>query len=286
MSIIQMTRKAVKVLITGISWRHPLIRIWVGAVNPFDWLWRQAKGLRYLPPYSIRVRSTGLTNQFGGERFFRLGLKVCALLREHTGLTHYSRVLELGCGSGRNALAIAKTVGNVKYVGMDIERISLAWCQKDRFLQGHGYQFDFLDVENQEYNPSGQYKASEYVFPYSEGAFDIVFLISVFTHMLTEDVKNYIGEIARVLAPSGMCMLSTFLVDLGGSSRMSQFPYKDKEHFYNNVRIPEIMVGYETGFIQREFVKHGMRLKESPIIGSWENTVEAFGQDILLFEKQ
>jgi hypothetical protein len=46
-------------------------------------------------------------------------------------------------------------------------------------------------------------------FPYSDAGFAFVCLISVFTHILSDAVQNYVRETGRVLKP-GAILLSAF----------------------------------------------------------------------------
>ena len=63
------------------------------------------------------------------------------------------------------------------------------------------------------YNPTGHYLNSEYRLPFPDGDFGVVFLCSVFTHMLPDGVANYIREISRVLKRGGRCVSSFFLLN-------------------------------------------------------------------------
>ncbi len=40
-----------------------------------------------------------------------------------------------------------------------------------------------------------------------------VLLTSVFTHMLPQDMDNYLSEVARVLKPDGRCLITYFLLN-------------------------------------------------------------------------
>ena len=45
-------------------------------------------------------------------------------------------------------------------------------------------------IYNKKYNPAGKCKWSEYGFSFETQSFDSVFLTSVFTHMLPQDMDN------------------------------------------------------------------------------------------------
>src|SRR3954462_10798404 len=92
-------------------------------------LWRQAsrvldlchhlanRGESALPPPSLRT--------IGGGDFHTIGSLNVRHLKEFTSLEG-KRVLEVGCGCGRNALAL--TSYDVQYDGFDIHRPYIDWC--------------------------------------------------------------------------------------------------------------------------------------------------------------
>lgn len=43
-------------------------------------------------------------------------------------------------------------------------------------------------------------------------SFDFVFLTSVFTHLLPEDMNNYFSEVVRVLTHARRCLITYFLL--------------------------------------------------------------------------
>ena len=96
-SLLRVARRHFK----GVSWQHPVVSRVLLSLDPVDYLVRLPRGLAYLPKYSIRVRSNGVTGQFGGGRFARFGALIASYLQRYAGVTPSSRVLEIGCGCGR-----------------------------------------------------------------------------------------------------------------------------------------------------------------------------------------
>jgi SAM-dependent methyltransferase len=283
-------KRLAKKLFPGVGWQHPVVNIAFRGIDPVDYLVRRFQGLNGLPPYSIRVRSNGVNRQFGGRYFRYNGQLLCRMLQQHAGLTERSSVLEIGCGCGRTAFALADVLQDGGYVGMDIERVVLESCRTNRRLAEKHFRFDFLDVQNSEYNPDGRHPASSYVFPYPDATYDVVFLVSVFTHMMSADVRAYISEIARMLRPGGTCMLTTFLMDRGPHAAEWAFLYeRDEAHYYNEA-MPEVAVGYFLEFFQRRFAARGMLPASEPLYGSWRRepvsgSISGFPQDLLVFRK-
>lgn len=286
-----MIKKALKSIFPGVSWQNPVLNSAFRVADPIDYVARSVRGLRQLPPYSIRVRSNGVTKQFGGMNFYRYGKRLAGHLETYASLSKDSKVLEIGCGCGRTCFALSEILNDGNFVGMDIEKTSLQACQKNPLFIRKQFHFDYLNVRNDEYNPTGEHDARSYKFPYNREEFDVIFLVSVFTHMLTDDVKNYISEISRMLKPGGVCMFTTFLMDHGRNTNGMSFPHKEKEHCYFNEAMPEVAIGYYLEWYAEQLALQGMKQVNDTLWGSWRNSQEVvsssgFPQDIVFFTKE
>lgn len=270
-------------LIRGVSWKNPVVNTVVHAVDPVDSLVRRINGQHYLPPYSVRARSVGIRPDIGGREFLEVGRTICNLLKTHAALAPESRTLEIGCGCGRNAFALADFLQDGGYTGMDIEKVALEGAKRNAWLRKKRFSFDLLDVRNDAYNPEGKYAASEYVLPYPDESFDVVFMVSVFTHMLTDEVDNYVGQIARVLKVGGRCLFTAFLLDGRGEG---EFPFHAQQHAYANESIPGIAVAYRRDYLSSIFAAKGLQLSAGPLWGETQGTVApARQQDVVVFTK-
>ena len=125
-----------------------------------------------------------------------------------------SHVLEIGCGIGRDAMALTDLLSSGgSYVGVDITRPSIEWCRAEITARFPNFAFHHLDVTSDMYNPQGHQKAESMTLPLGDGSVDRVVLHSVFTHMFREPIAHYMREIRRCLADSGLVMASFFIVD-------------------------------------------------------------------------
>ena len=276
----------------GITWKHPLIHFVLRCLDPLDYLVRVIKGYRKIPRYSIRVRSTGIRDEFGGRQFSQAAVFFRDLLQTYAGLSPGSRVLEIGCGCGRAAVALSEYLNKGQYTGMDIEPVSIEACRRNTCLKKKSFRFDWMDVFSQEYNPGGKTEASVYRFPYPDSHFDVIFLTSVFTHMLQGDVANYIHEIGRMLKPGGRCLFTTFVMDYGQEGYGISFPFIYTDYCLFQKDFPEKAVGYFLKFLDREFESGGLKRTMEPILGPWRDVdvkiqypKTDFAQDILVYEK-
>jgi SAM-dependent methyltransferase len=242
---------------SGILWQNPVVKALLPAIDAADRLVRARRGLGHLPPFSVRVHSTSFVGEFGGRRWARNGQIVKRVLVEDLGLEADDRVLEVGCGGGRNALALAGYLADGGYVGLDIDPVSIAACRAQPALSA--FEFLVADVENDLYNPRGGAKGSEYRFPFDDDSFDFVFLQSVYTHMLEDDCANYAGEIMRVLRPGGTAAVSIFLQTEPVPGQAFTFEGRAGAAYLDYPAIPTKVVGYELGTFERWFAGADVR---------------------------
>jgi SAM-dependent methyltransferase len=160
-----------------------------------------------LPPPDPSVHTVG--GEDGGVR----GLKQLAIL-EYYGLLPSSSVLEIGCGTGRLAYELASFLDDDgRYTGADIAPKPVAWLNEHYAPRLRDFRFDLLDdIANPRYNPEGSVAQHAVRFPYLDAAFDVVCAFEVFMHVPLEGVRNYLNEIARVVKPGGVAVISFMAV--------------------------------------------------------------------------
>lgn len=123
-------------------------------------------------------------------------------------------VLDLGCGVGRLAIGILELLGNIRgYSGVDIGEKSIQWCKKYIATRTPNFEFYHLNLFNQRYNPKGQRIDNDFQFPFPKQKFDIIYLYSVFSHMIIDDIKTYLKEFYRMLKQNGGVFLTAFVED-------------------------------------------------------------------------
>ena len=143
---------------------------------------------------------------------------VAAFVRE-AGLRPDERVLDLGCGVGRTAVALTRFLrAPGSYEGIDIVRASVDWCSSRITPRFPHFRFTHADVYNRHYNTGGRSQVSDFRLPYADGEFDFVFLTSIYTHLVPRDARAYLAEIHRVLKPGGRCF-NTFALLTEASRR-------------------------------------------------------------------
>jgi SAM-dependent methyltransferase len=250
---------------------------------PLPWLLK-ARRLCYLP-LELRDRLLGRHDPslpprwlrfVGGGDFATVGERFVGHFRELAGLRPDEDVLEVGCGAGRIARALARYLGpGGSYAGLDIVADAVRWCRRALARTRPHFRFDHADLYHGGYNPAGRGRAAEFTFPYPDAAFDFVFLTSVLTHLLPAEVARYLGEVRRVLRPGGRCLATFFLLDAEALDRMhgpgSAYCFRHQGPGYRSTRPdhPEDAVAYAERDVRDLYARARLLLDEPIHRGSW-----------------
>lgn len=197
-------------------------------------------------------------------------------LRSAADLGPSSRLLDVGCGVGRLALAMPQFLNaDGSYEGLDIVPQGIDWCKKNITSPRNNVHFTLADVYNKEYNPKGRTRATDYIFPYEDEIFDVVVLISVFTHMVPAEFEHYVSEIARVLKSKGR-IFATFHLMTPESLKMmrtsgcnTQFRYNLGHYWVQSKKVPELAVAYDECYVRDVYAKHGFSDPPTIYAGDW-----------------
>ena len=148
------------------------------------------------------------------------------------------------------------------------------WCRENITPKYPNFRFRVADIKNKEYNPAGRFAASEYEFPYESSSFDFVLLTSVFTHLLPNEVENYLSEIRRVLAPSGGCLASFLLLNEASLATIrSGTSTIDFRHDFGGYRVkdadtPEAAIASPEDYVRSLYAERGLGIVEPVRYGS------------------
>lgn len=217
----------------------------------------------HLPPASLRMR-IGVGNRLvrNHHQFIESGKAIVSELSGKNYLNPDSQILELGCGCGRNAIALKKYLSSHgKYIGQDVDKEMIQWCQQN--LASQNFYFNHANVFSKVYNPKGQ-SVGTYCFPTEDQSISLIFSISVFSHLLYEDFLHYVGESARVLSKGGHLHMTLFIMDylrsrLGDRWKFSNAYYKC---FVESNKFPEAAVAYDLEVIQDILISKGFQIDQ------------------------
>ncbi|MDB5121044.1 MAG: methylase involved in ubiquinone/menaquinone biosynthesis [Sphingobacteriales bacterium] len=232
-------------------------------------------------------------NFVGNGDFKKTGQEFLRYFINFAGLKETDNVLDVGSGIGRMAIPLASYLKTGTYDGLDIVEKGVNWCNNKIAPKYPNFKFIHANVFNKEYNPNGIIIAADFKFPYADNHFDFVFLTSVFTHMLVNDMENYLSEIVRVLKPKGKCLISYFLINensikliKNGKSTLD-FDCNCGVYRIEDKNVPESAISYDEEFILRAFENNELQIISPIYYGSWcGRDVFTSYQDIIIAEKK
>jgi len=233
------------------------------------------------------------TNQFSRSDFNAIGRELFRYLVDIGGLKPDDKVLDVGCGVGRMAAPLTRYLSSKgSYDGFDIVAESIEQCKKVYAPRFGNFHFHHADLFNSTYNPGGRYHSHEYRFPFPDNTVSFVFLTSVFTHMLSDGVQNYLNEIQRVLVPGGRCLMTYFILNpeseaLMASGRSSiRFTFPVEQGKAEDAERPEDAVAFNESFVREAHRKAGLPIIEPVHFGAWcARKTDVGFQDIVVAQK-
>lgn len=206
-------------------------------------------------------------NFAGGGDFVSLGDDLVKSLVARAALTATDRVLDVGSGIGRVAVALSKRYPALDYKGLEIVRYGVDWSCK-RFKSLKTFRFQHADIYNSFYNPRGKIRASGYRLPQSDASRDLIIATSVFTHLPEAETVNYLAEFGRVLAKGGRVYLTTFLAGRRGREASFGFAHTSGAARIESLLEPDLAVAYDLEFWRARAQAVGLSLT-GVYPGSW-----------------
>jgi SAM-dependent methyltransferase len=226
----------------------------------------------------------------GGGSFLEEGLRFREFFIELGGLKPTESVLDIGSGLGRMAIPLTDYLHETSdYKGFDVVEDAVDSCRRNISSRYANFEFGYVPLNNDLYTISGQ-AADQFVFPYQDQQFSFAFATSVFTHMVRDEVANYLAETCRVTEPGGRFLATFFIMDSEAEACSPQSDYKfahrkgpvwlmDKNVRGANVAFhPELIeeMGREAGWQRSEFFWGNWSGRRGTTYG---------GQDMVVFHK-
>lgn len=163
------------------------------ALDPFI-TYAGGESVDLLPPVHLQDRVGGSTN------FLAVAQQLTSLLLtsivKWTPFSEAQTILDWGCGCGRVIAQLMTFLPAERLYGCDIDAEAIAWDRENLI----GPFFDRIEP----YPPTA----------YSDEQFDIVYGISVMTHLEEETQHAWLNELRRITRPGGVLALSVIGSDL------------------------------------------------------------------------
>lgn len=180
--------------------RFPVLRVVQRNKPLYRWLMFRHADLRdrsnesraHLPPAELRYRVGGSPD---AEEFVAIG-KTCAtdiqaaLRKVGRELGSFERILDFGCGCGRTLVHIRDLAPQAKIEGTDIDANAIRWCRE---------HLKFASFSLSKETPPIGYEAD---------SFDLIYVISVFTHLDEDYQFRWLEELRRIARPGAIIVLT------------------------------------------------------------------------------
>jgi SAM-dependent methyltransferase len=196
------------------------------------------------PPPLLRFRVHGA---FEEDVYHQAGRVIAdcvvAAWRRHLPVAD-ARVLDFGCGPGRVAVKVKELMPECRISGSDIDAEAIAWAQRNLANVG---EFSVNDP-----SPPARF---------GDGSFDVIYTVSVFTHLDEASQLAWLDELARLTAKGGLLIATVH----GAPTHASCRPYERAELQRNGfcfrvdrtgrLKLDGLPDSYQTTFHTRDYVE-------------------------------
>jgi SAM-dependent methyltransferase len=241
-----------------------------GAIEPY--LYEPPDGYP-LPPEELMGLVTGDARPQArgrrGKSFFTSGEQTAAVIR--TVLREYGRpieecraVLDFGCGCGR-VIRHFRRLSDARLQGSDYNEELIAWCR--------------ANLPFAEFAVNGLEPGLEY----GDDTFDLVYALSVFTHLTAPLQTAWMTELRRIVSPGG-----TLFVTVHGESRTSRLSPQHKDAFARGELVvvePEVPGTNECAAYHPHRYLEDSFARDLGLVAHLPDAMLPMAQDIVLLEK-
>jgi SAM-dependent methyltransferase len=174
---------------------------------------------------------------------------VVELAREYLGVRSGLSVCEWGCGPGRIIRHLPTLLPDSRIYGTDSNARTIAWCSAH--LRGVTFRVNDLAPP----------------LPFATGAMDLLYAVSVLTHLSEEMHIAWVAECRRVVRPGGLILLTVHGDRCAGHLSPSERAAYDAGHLVARGRVREgsrTFVAFQSPGFMRELLRGTEVLLHNP----------------------
>jgi SAM-dependent methyltransferase len=231
-----------------------------------EWRMQGAPDGLPLPPPELVALVTGMPQVQPFYWSGLLGARCIKGLLNKNGfdMTRFSTILDFGCGCGR-VLRHWQTLNGPRLFGTDYNPYLINWCRR---------AFPFAQFSTNDLSPP---------LAYADAQFDLVYTISIFTHLEASLQFSWITELSRVLKPGGILFLTVH-----GTTHTSSLPLAQQQQFAAGEMVvysPELSGSNRCTAYHPEVYVRNVLARELTVIDFIPGGAKDANQDVFLLQK-
>jgi len=247
-----------------------------------------ARSADQLPPLALMNK----IGSFDEEHFKANSVGFFKEIASRLRVSRDASVLDLGCGCGRMAIPFVDFLRHGRFYGCDVWDAGVAWCNENLTSTGNAAFYVQSAENNYYFEQFNSEKKNNFKLGWlPDGALDASYAISVFTHLIQEDVESYLNEIARGTKAGGLGYFTFFIIDKyfwayreRTGNHMAVKPSADGRHYAYEGQ--DFFGGYTMGTLLRIFDAAGWDVVSFEL-GSWaEKPGSRNYQDTFILERR
>ncbi len=239
------TLKAIKPVYTSYRlYRYLLFQLKLALARLHDRKDSRNPAYSPLPPAELRHRVHG---SLDAESFVQGGRVLAQNIRDLCAVAgrdvySFHSVLDFGCGCGRVMRSFQDAPDSCQFYGTDIDRELVTWCES--------------------HLPRARWSVNESRPPlaFPDDTFDLMYAVSVFTHLDEELERAWLGEFRRVAKPG-----ATLILTVSGESRIQALSPSLQSRAHSHgflfvtdetgvLRVDQLPDSYQTSYHTQEYV--------------------------------
>lgn len=158
-----------------------------------------------------------LSDVIGGGDPKKIAHAIVDAMEEVCPLRPGMTILDVGCGCGRIAAALAERHPTLSYVGIDIVPGLIDFARRKITSRARTFRFFIRDEKNESYvhydDEVGQTRFKRISNVVQDATIDVAIAISLFTHLDFPEASSLASEISASLKPDGRFFMTCFIWD-------------------------------------------------------------------------
>ena len=238
--------KAIKPIYTSYNvYKYLVFQLKLAIARLRDWKDRQNPAYIPVPPAQLRHRVQGSLDK---ETFLHVGkilaqniCDLCAIVERD--IYSFEHILDFGCGCGRVIRNFQDAPTSCRLYGTDIDSKLVSWCEK---------YLSHIRWSTNGYQPP---------LPFADNTFDLIYAISVFTHLDEELQHAWLRELRRVAKPG-----ATIILTVHGEYYINKLAssYQNRIHSYGfmfvtgamgRLKLDKLPDFYQTAYHTQKYVR-------------------------------